>query len=448
MDGVKRMPSEPTVVGRPEMPLLDVSSTWILPPPQGFDTVWLAVLPPLLYSVLDRRTVQLEGARGRVQEIGGTPEDLDRAEHRVAGHRDGRAAQAGRGRPRAPVAGRDVAAPLARQAGDAAAGIEALLRGQVELAGVVLVDGFLEPVHRAALVAHAGQRIAFVEDGGGRGLARGARGLEVAQRLAGLAHALVQIAALHQQRRIVGLGRQGLAHALVGLGHLRRVAGGQRGGQQPLQVLAVRILLRGLAGLRDGFLVVLARIGGIGQRGRPAAARRVRGQQLAGRAVGRVAAVLDRRGIVGQRQRGGHGGAGAGALDTIGAGLVLGAQRFHQGQRAGALAPGQRGICGDQAHIAPLAVVQPFLLERGVEVGVGFLGLALALAQIAAHDQGHGVFVVLPERVGGRVLGGRELAVQHQRGHQQQAVAGGVGRQRHGLPRQRTASPGRLAISA
>ena len=37
------------------MPLLDVSSTWILPPPQGFDTVWLAVLPPLLYSVLDRR---------------------------------------------------------------------------------------------------------------------------------------------------------------------------------------------------------------------------------------------------------------------------------------------------------------------------------------------------------------------------------------------------------
>ena len=155
----------------------------------------------------------------------------------------------------------------------------------------------------------------------------------------GLAHALVQIAALHQQRRIVGLGRQGLAHALVGLGHLRRVAGGQRGGQQPLQVLAARILLRGLAGLRDGFLVVLARIGGIGQRGRPAAARRVRGQQLAGRAVGRVAAVLDRRGIVGQRQRGGHGGAGAGALDAIGAGLVLGAQRFHQGQRAGALAP-------------------------------------------------------------------------------------------------------------
>ncbi|MOA41562.1 hypothetical protein D3C78_1635360 [compost metagenome] len=46
VEGVKRMPREPIVVGKPAMPSLRVSATSMLPP-QGSATVWPVVVPPL-----------------------------------------------------------------------------------------------------------------------------------------------------------------------------------------------------------------------------------------------------------------------------------------------------------------------------------------------------------------------------------------------------------------
>ena len=236
--------------------------------------------------------------------------------------------------------------------------------------------------------------------------------------------------------RIGGGAGNRICQSPFGLGGLHGVARGQCGGQQALEVEVVGGLFDGCAGLADRFLIVLARIGGIGIGGRAGGAGLgIRWQQLALGAVRRVLAGLQRRRVVG------HGESGRGAFIQLLAALVGGFVGFFQAaeQRhcTGLIAGGQRAVGGNQAHVAPLFVVQPVLRQGGVEVAAGCRSVALQLTQVGAHHQHHGAFVILLQRLVGGLFGSAELVVLQQGSHQQQPVAGDVRRQAYGFVGQR-----------
>lgn len=121
-------------------------------------------------------------------------------------------------------------------------------------------------------------------------------------------------------------------------------------------------------------------------------------------------------------------------------GFVGGVQWPEQLFGAGRVTGGQRPVDRDQAHVAPLIVVEPVLGDGLVEVATRRVFLALELAQVGTHHQHHGVFVVLFQGLGGRLLGGGGLFILEQCGDQQQALAVEVRREVHGLAGQ----PGRF----
>ncbi len=55
VDGVKRMPSEPVVVGRPDTPRLSPACTLMGRPVQGSMALWPSVVPPPSCKVLPSR---------------------------------------------------------------------------------------------------------------------------------------------------------------------------------------------------------------------------------------------------------------------------------------------------------------------------------------------------------------------------------------------------------
>ena len=137
-----------------------------------------------------------------------------------------------------------------------------------ELVGIRHVDGFFELLDRPRTVTQRRLSVGLIEDDRGRGIASGLRCTKVLQSEGGLTAHLAHITALDQQVSIVWRHRQLTRQSLFSLGSLRRIARGQRGGQQALVIGIVGVLLDGQSRLLDGFLVILATIRRVGFSGR------------------------------------------------------------------------------------------------------------------------------------------------------------------------------------